>query len=55
MILIMFYVGGFLVEIRQKKNFYRDCIIFQKIYVQSITKITKQKRNLYVTRNFLSK
>ena len=33
----------------------RDCSIFPKIYVQSITKITKQKRNLYVTRNFLSK
>jgi len=24
-------------------NFYRDCIIFPKIYVQSITKVTKQK------------
>lgn len=35
----------------------RDCIIFPKIYVQSITKVTKQKKlkEVYVTRNRLGK
>lgn len=28
---------------KDTQNFYRDCIIFPKIYVQSITKVTKQK------------
>lgn len=27
----------------EAQNFYRDCIIFPKIFVQSITKVTKQK------------
>ncbi len=28
---------------KDTQNFYWDCIIFPKIYVQSITKVTKQK------------
>lgn len=28
---------------KDTQKFYRDCIIFPKIYVQSITKVTKQK------------
>lgn len=42
-------------EIIRHQNFYRDCTVFPKIYVQSITKVTNQKELSILTRNCLIK